>query len=91
MKKWHIGVLTTQIPEMTDVDSDESSWIAENCSLLEGKNKSLESLKQEVDDLHHRTSSAISVIFKVQVIALKLMDGIVSLVCQIEGSFLIYK
>ena len=65
MRKWHIGVLTTQIPEMTDVDSDESSWITENCSLLEGKDKSLESLKQEVDDLHHRTSSPISVIFKV--------------------------
>ena len=33
------GVLTTQILEMTDVDSNESGWITENCSLLEGKIK----------------------------------------------------
>ena len=30
-------------------------------------------------------------IFKIQVIALKLMDEIVSSVCKIEGGFLIYK
>ena len=30
-------------------------------------------------------------IFKIQVIALKSMDGIVSPVCQIEGGFLIYE
>ena len=39
MGKWHAGVLTTQILEMTDVDSNESGWITENCSLLEGKIK----------------------------------------------------
>ena len=33
------GVLTKQILEMTDVVSNESSWITENCSLLEGKIK----------------------------------------------------
>ena len=39
MGKWYAGVLTTQILEMTDVDSNESGWITENCSLLEGKIK----------------------------------------------------